>query len=221
MRHLVLLVSDGIFHPPLAGRFWLQWGLAALPGYSFRRVASLEALPEQPLPGVQALVLYFHHKRLSPHGLETLENFVRQGGGLLAIHSASASFKEEERYYAILGGRFDHHGPVQDFQVRPAPGIDEIFGRVPPFTVHDELYRHAFDPANRIHFYTEIDGQQEPVVWTRSYGRGRVCYCSLGHCSATLRITQVQRILQHGLVWACGRAPSGSPPPPPSPEPGP
>jgi hypothetical protein len=203
-----LLVSDGVVHPSLLGRFWLRRGLAAMSGYRFRRVASLEALPGLPLESFpfpfQGMVLYVHHETISPAALESLDSFVRQGGGLLAVHSASASFKQEERYFEILGGRFVEHGPVERFQVQPTTAQDEIFD-VPAFFVTDELYRHEYDPGNRIHYFTIVDGEREPVVWTRRHGHGRVCYCALGHTADTVRHPNVRQILQRGLAWACGQ----------------
>jgi len=204
MKTSVLLISDGLAHPSLLGRFWLRRGLAAMPGYHFRRVASLEALPGLKAESFRGLVLYIHHENISPAALESLEGFVRQGGGLLAIHSASASFKQEEHYFAILGGSFREHGPIEPFQVEPVTPQDEIFHGVPAFSVTDELYRHDYDPDNRVHFYTPVGEEREPVVWTRRYGQGRVCYCALGHTAATMRHPQVQRILQRGTAWTCG-----------------
>jgi type 1 glutamine amidotransferase len=203
----ILLVSDGIVHPSLLARFWLRRALAA-PGYRFRRVASLEALPRLPPGSFRAVVLYVHHNTLSPAALEHLEKFLQAGGGLLALHSASASFKEQPHYHDLLGGRFLRHGPVEEFLVQPAAPPDEVWGDLPAFSVRDELYRHEYDAANRVHFYTEVEGEREPVVWTRHHGRGRVCYCALGHTAGTLRHPRVRQILHHGLAWAvAGQAP--------------
>ena len=173
-------------------------------GYHFRRVASLEALPGLKAETFRGLVLYIHPEIISPAALESLEGFVRQGGGLLAVHSASASFKQEERYLDILGGRFREHGPIERFLVEPVAGLDEIFDSIPAFSVTDELYRHDYDADNRVHFDTAVGKEREPVVWTRRYGQGRVCYCALGHTVSSVRHPQVQRILQRGLGWACG-----------------
>jgi hypothetical protein len=107
-------------NPSLLGRFWLRRTLEAMPGYRFHRVGSLEVLPQLELKSFQAMALYIHHKTISASALESLDDFVRRGGGLLAIHSASASFKQEARYFQILGGRFVGHGPVEAFQLQPA-----------------------------------------------------------------------------------------------------
>jgi type 1 glutamine amidotransferase len=200
----VLLVSDGIVHPSLPARFWLHRALAALPGYRLRRVNSLEALLRLSPDACRAIVLYVHHAAISPAALARLDAFLARGGGLLAVHSASASFKEEPRFYEILGGRFVEHGPVEEFAVEPSLPQDEVLGEVPAFRVRDELYRHEYDAANRIHLYTAVGEEREPVVWTRAWGRGRVCYCALGHTVSVVRHPRVRQILQRGLAWACG-----------------
>lgn len=204
MERSVLLVSSGIVHPSLPARFLLRRALAAVPGYHFRRIASLEALSTQ--APVRAIVLYMHQETISSAALDRLDSFVQQGGGLLAVHAASASFSGEARYFDLLGGQFVEHGPVESFEVRPAEPQNDLFAGIPPFLVTDELYRHEYDPGNQIHFTTTVGDEREPVVWTRRHGSGRVCYCSLGHTLDAMRRPEVSQILQRGLAWACSSA---------------
>ena len=204
METQVLLVSAGLFHPSLFCRFWLRRALNALPGYRFTRASSLEALPRLSLDSFRAIVLYVHHDALSAAALDCLDAYLEQGGGLLALHSASASYKEEPRFYEILGGRFVNHGPVEEFVVQQSVPEDGIFGTIPVFSVQDELYRHEYDPANRIHFHTVVGEEREPVAWTRRRGQGRVCYCSLGHTVGAVRHPQTHQILHRGLTWVSG-----------------
>lgn len=201
----VLLISSGWVHPSWLARLSLAWTLSALPGYRFHRIASLEGLPDTVTEHYAAIVLYIHRQQISAAALERLESFVSQGGGLLAVHSASASFKDEKRFAQLLGGRFVGHGPVQNYTVQPALEQDPVFGQLPVFQVRDELYRHEWDAGNHIHFFTSAVGSDtpEPVVWTRLYETGRVCYCSLGHRSAVLRHPTVGSILTRGLIWVC------------------
>ena len=200
----VLLVSAGLFHPSLLCRFWLRRALDALPGYRFTQASSLEALPRLSLDPFRAIVLYVHNDTLSAAALDCLDDYLQRGGGLLALHSASASYKEEPRFYEILGGQFVRHGPVEEFAVQGSATEDEVFGRIPSFSVRDELYRHEYDAANRIHLHTVVDGEREPVVWTRRWSQGRVCYCSLGHTIGAVRHPQVHQILDRGLAWVSG-----------------
>jgi type 1 glutamine amidotransferase len=197
----ILLVSGGLIHPPFAGRLALERGLRSLPGCRVRRLASLEKLVDLELDEFQVLVLYYHHRVLSPAALSTFERYVRNGGGVLAVHSALASFKGSQVYFEILGGRFLRHGPVERMSLTPVPDPESPFTNLTTFTITDELYRHEYDPGNRVHFTVEVQGEREPQVWTRSYGRGRVCYFAPGHRAATLRNPQVQQVLQRGLTW--------------------
>jgi hypothetical protein len=175
--------------------------LAALPGVRLQRADSLEALPRLPPDSFQALVLYYHHETVSPAALDCLDTYVRQGGGLLAIHAATASFKQEPRYFDILGGRFVEHGPVALFPVRPVDQ-DPVFGDVPPFIVRDELYYHEMVTDVRVCMVGGTEGV--PVVWTRQHGQGRVCYCVFGHTISAVRHPQVHEVLRRGLAWAGG-----------------
>jgi type 1 glutamine amidotransferase len=198
----VLLVTDGWVHPPLRARWILHKLFAEMKGFSFGHVRSLEALP-QDLAAHSALVLYLHHKRISPQAVTALAWFVSQGGGILGLHSATASFRDEPRYHQILGGRFVGHGKVEPFRVTPVGGSD-TFSDLSSFTVRDELYDHELQPGIEPHFTAEFDGREIPVVWTHLFGRGRVCYTSPGHRAATFRNESYRQVLLRGLAWVCG-----------------
>ncbi len=202
-KRAILLVSSGWRHPSPPARFWLRRGLAARQGYRFRRVPSLEALRGLPLESFGAVVLYAHHETVSQPALLALDDYVAGGGGLLAIHAASASYMAQAQWLRILGGRFREHGPVCTFRIEPTLQDDEIFRGIPAFSVRDELYRHDYAPHGRIHFAAGVGSESEPVVWTKYWGVGRVCYCSLGHTSSSIRHPQVCEILGRGLDWVC------------------
>lgn len=194
----VLLVTDGLVHPPLVGRLALHRALRQVPGFSFRHFSSLEKLPTD-LSSCAALVLYYHHRTISAGALERLEEFVRNGGGVLAVHSATASFKETPAYFDILGGRFIGHPPVQRLELRRVR--DDVFGEVEPFTVRDELYFHELRPGVTVHFVVSHQGEEIPAVWTYRYGRGRVCYAVPGHTAASMFNGAYQRLLRRALRW--------------------
>jgi type 1 glutamine amidotransferase len=194
----VLLVTVGVFHPPLLGRRALHRALTQPNDFAFRHVSSLEGLPAD-MGAYSALVLYFHHKTISAAALARLDTFVTNGGGILAIHSATASFKHQSRYFEIIGGRFIGHGAVENFAVKQVK--DDVFGDVADFSVKDELYLHELQPGIEVHFSTEHQGQAVPVVWTYRYGQGRVCYAVPGHTVGSMQHPAVQTILRRGLKW--------------------
>ena len=194
----ILLVTDGFFHPPLPGRVTLHRFLHRMDGFSFEHIGSLEQLPAD-LEQFSAMVLHYHHKTISPSALARLEEFVGNGGGVLAIHAATASFKETLPYFDILGGRFIGHGKVEAFEVRQVK--DEIFSGIGDFVVKDELYLHEMKLDIDVHFVTSHAGQDVPVVWTYRYGKGKVCYAVPGHTSGTMHNRTYQQVLQRGLEW--------------------
>lgn len=196
MTGKILLVTDGFFHPPVLGRITLHNILRQMDGFSFNHTRSLEHLP-QDLDRFSALVLHYHHKAISPAALARLEGFVKGGGGILAIHAATASFMQAELYFEILGGRFTGHGPVEAFEVLSQKG--KIFGGIEGFSVKDELYVHELHPGIQVHFTARYAGQAHPMVWTRRYGEGKVCYACPGHTSETMSNPVYQRVLRRGL----------------------
>ncbi len=194
----VLLVTSGIFHPPILGRMALHRSLEQLEGFSFTHVSSLAKLPAD-LKSYSSLVLHYHHKTFSKLALLKMQEFVGQGGGILAIHAATASFKNTMPYFEILGGRFTGHGRVEKIEVQKIR--DEIFEGIGNFTVRDELYLHDLQPEIDVHFTARQQGKNVPVVWTCRYGQGRVCYAGPGHTTASMQNRTYQRLLQRGLVW--------------------
>ena len=199
----ILFVSDGIFHPPLPAQRSLRRIITEQKGYTVSHIRSLERLPGT-LNTFSAVVIYLHHKNISQEALSSLDDFISAGGGLLGVHSATASFKQTPHYFEILGGRFIGHGQVENFTVKPAEN-PTIFGAIPGFDVVDELYLHECQPDIEVHFTTEYEGEEVPVVWTHTYGKGRICYACPGHRTGSMKNETYQKILQRGLDWVTDR----------------
>lgn len=194
----ILLVTAGFFHPTFLGRLALHKALKQLDGFSFKHVSSLEKLPAN-LESFSALVLHYHHKTISELALTKLKTYVTRGGGILAIHAATASFKETLLYFEILGGRFIGHRKVERFKVEKLKA--GIFAGLDDFAVTDELYIHELSPDIEVHFTAKHDGQDIPVVWTYRYGQGKICYAAPGHTTESMRNKTYQHLLKRGLVW--------------------
>jgi type 1 glutamine amidotransferase len=201
MMKNILLVTSGIFHPPMSARKVLHETLAELDGFEFQHIRSMEKLPGD-IDGFSAIVIYLFHQKISKSALDSLDNFVSSGGGVLGIHTATAAYKNDLHYFEILGGQFIGHGPIAPFEVKPVPE-SEIFAGIPSITVKDELYVHELQPEITPHFTATHEGQEVPIVWTYHYGQGRVCYAVPGHRTETMRDEVYQRVLKRGLVWVC------------------
>lgn len=204
----VLLVSAGWVHPSYRARALLRGALAELAGYAFDEVSTLAQAVRRPLSAYDALVLYYHHRNvpLAAADLDAFRAFVHGGGGVVAVHSATASYKPTPGYCQILGGCFAGHGPVTRLEISPARDDDPVFGGIPAFTVKDELYLHTLQPDIQVHFHAQHEARRVPVVWTRTVGNGRVCYICPGHRAASMRHPSVRAILHRGLRWVSGLA---------------
>jgi uncharacterized protein len=199
MDKKIAVISAGIVHPNLMCRFKLKQLLKNRQKSQVTFSAELSSLDSLSRNDTSVVILYFQKKQISEDLLDALEQFVFNGGGLLALHSASASFKQNKRYFNLIGGRFIHHGKIDSFQVDAQPG--EIYKNIPGFTIKDELYLHEVQKDVTVHFSTDVNNKAEPVVWTRELGKGKTAYCSLGHGSSVLKHPQVQSIIYQSLDW--------------------
>lgn len=202
VKKRVLVISDGIVHPSIAARWNFKRFLSTIDGLECVCSRSIESLRTLSDGAFGALAVYLHRRAISGEALRALEDFVRGGGGFLAVHSASASFKTHDRWFEVLGGRFIGHGKIEPFTLRRMR--DGIFSGIENYTVHDELYLHEYDDSNTVHFITDTAKGPEPQVWTRAYGKGRVCYYAPGHRAATMTHAGTVKVLARGFRWVCG-----------------
>ena len=197
----ILLVTDGWVHPSIMARFWLSYILTG-PGYRYQHVRSLEGTIGLDLQPFQAMVLFFYHKTISDDALGVFRQFVENGGGVLGIHSVTASFIDNDEFTCLIGGKFTSHGPIETFEVLPTTD-SRIFPGIKPFFVRDELYLHDVQADINIHFLTTRNSEMVPVGWTRKHGKGRLCYLSPGHKASTFRIRPYKKAIMLALEWVC------------------
>lgn len=201
-NHLnILEISAGLIHPSLPARMILHRILDLLPAANITRSSSIEAARQLSLNRFHSVVIYLHRKKISASALRALDRFVAEGGGLLAIHSATASFKTSDEYFDLLGGRFVGHDPVMEFEIIPRNLPESPFSTGSPFTVRDELYIHEIKNDITVHHHSVFKGNEEPVVWTRRHHQGRVCYLEPGHCASSLKHPEMVKLVKEGLAW--------------------
>lgn len=201
MKKRVLVISSGLVHPSIKARGCLKTALRGNGEFDFDFKTGIEKLEKLAGGDYSSVIIYLHRKNMSIQAFEALKDFVSAGGGLIGLHSATASFKDNEEYFNILGGKFVSHEEVIEFSVKPEHGTDEIFSGIEEFRVRDELYIHDFRGNIDVHFYTEKNGEKVPVVWTKIYGKGRVCYIEPGHLAASIQNTGVKLLLDKALRW--------------------
>jgi type 1 glutamine amidotransferase len=164
-------------------------------------VARVSTLPEGEFAGV---MIYTQNDTFSPPQVEALTQFVRGGGGLVGVHSATATNKTDDAYARLLGSRFAGHGPVLDFEVTVSDPDHPIARGMRNFRIRDELYMSkAFDQ-----FRTFLTGSwkdtMQPLGYTKSEGNGRVAYLANGHDTVAMSSREFQQLLVRAVRWACG-----------------
>jgi hypothetical protein len=142
---------------------------------------------------------------------EGLRGAVRAGVGLGGVHGGmGAAFRGDLDYEWMVGGHFAGHPHVGDYTVRVTEPADVIMQGVPAeFGYNSEQYYMMMDPAVRVLAVTDYTHEGRtcamPVVWTKTWGRGRVFYSSLGHDPAEFdRHPHVMEMSLRGILWAAG-----------------
>ena len=201
MNKKILVISSGVVHPNRVCQFNLKKQLKKNETYLYTFTSDLGRLKDLSKEKISAVILYFQKKTITDPLLDSLESFVFNGGGLLALHAASASFKQNKRYFNLLGGKFIRYDKISEFKVNPLKQQKGIYSGIPGFSITDKLYIHEYLKDVTVQFTAKIGKKSEPVVWTRELGKGKIVYCSLGHRAAVWKHPQVISILNTSLDW--------------------
>lgn len=129
-----------------------------------------------------------------------LAEWVRGGGGLLALHSATTIRDSNTELKQLFGGRFLHHPPRYPITVYPLATEHPITDGVGSFTVFDELYTQEYGDVD-VHMITVDRGTAYPMTWTREVDDGRVAHISPGHDATVWTNAAYRRLLRQTVGW--------------------
>lgn len=145
---------------------------------------------------------------------DALQQFVRSGGGIVAIHAAADSHYHWPWYARLIGGRFARHpeGTLKGHVTVVAPTDPAVEGLPRSVERTDEWYYFDdYDPVSKVlvtldpSSIGERDINPNPIAWTRQINEGRVFYTAMGH---TIESYSQPFFLQHvanGLDWVLRR----------------
>ena len=142
---------------------------------------------------------------VDPEVREGLTRFVREGGGLMGNHGVSHASMDWPEFGEMIGVKWGvHREPTEQATIRiddPKHPMTAMFAGK-EFTYQDEFFRFPIGPYSRdkLRVLLSIDvektdmnqgrpcakpcvrpDQDYAVSWIRSYGKGRVFFCILGH----------------------------------------
>jgi type 1 glutamine amidotransferase len=153
---------------------------------------------------------------------DAFKQFIQGGGGFVGIHSASGSERQWPYYWAVLGGKFKRHPPLQKFTI-------EVLDRTHPATAHlgaawqweDEFYYlDHLNPRMHVLLAGELTGLKDPgkatypgqtfgdlfpLSWCQEFDGGREFYTALGHKIQYYSDPKFQRHVLGGILWVMGK----------------
>ena len=152
------------------------------------------------------------------------EKYVRDGGGFVSYHAADNAFPDWPAYNEMIGvggwgGRKNaegkpcgHHGDRLPFQVTMRDDGSPLAHGLPAVWMHapDELYDTLCGPAKNMDVVATAHsdpankgtGNNEPMLMTLHYGRGRVFHTTLGHDVAAMQSVDFIATFARGAEWA-------------------
>ncbi|CAA9962152.1 Secreted glycosyl hydrolase [Pyrenophora teres f. maculata] len=153
---------------------------------------------------------------LTPDQLSAFRDWVRAGGGVVAIHGAAAGMPEEKWYTDMIGASFDMHPEPEPGTVVPDEDAQKHYimsccGRREGWT--DEWYNfHTHPRENRnltvllrgdpSTFKGGKHGDDHPLVWCQEFEGGRVFFTALGHFNDAYEDEWFVGQVERGLMWA-------------------
>lgn len=166
---------------------------------------TLDRFKDGPLDSIDLIVPVWTMGTITQEQLNPMLNAVRNGTGIAGCHGGMGdAFRNETEYQYMVGGQWVAH-PGNDgvtYEVNMVDSDDPLTSGIGDFTVVSEQYYMHVDPAIKVHATTNFGDVVMPVVWTKTYGEGRVYYCSLGHQANIVSMPQTLELMRRGMLWA-------------------
>ena len=149
------------------------------------------------------------------------QRYIRGGGGLVGIHSASGSERAWPYFWAVMGGKFKRHPPLQPFTIQVLDPKHPAAAHLgPTWKWSDEFYfldhlnpgAHVIlagdlttlkDPK-RVEYPGTTFGDLFPLAWCQEYDGGRQFYSALGHKIEYYSDPNFQKHILGGILWVLG-----------------
>jgi type 1 glutamine amidotransferase len=152
---------------------------------------------------------------------DAFQAYVRAGGGVAGIHSASGSERKWPWFWSVIGGKFLRHPKLQKFTIRVSNQDHPATKDMPPsFEWEDECYytEHmnpalkpllVTDPARledprKAEYPGDRFGDALPLAWYMNVEGGRQFYTALGHKKEHYSIPMFRSHLLGGILWVMG-----------------
>ncbi len=153
----------------------------------------------------QVIVFYSNNPGWNTARAKELDAFLGRGGGLVYLHWAVEGHQEVEALAQRIGlawrdgfSKF-RHGPL-DLKLHPHP----LAAGLGALKLVDESYWQLIGDAKDIQLVASgmEEGDERPLIWTRSAGEGRIFVSIPGHFTWTFDDPLFRLLLLRGICWA-------------------
>lgn len=199
----ILFLGDDGHHQPMERAQQIIPFLASR-GIYVHYTERQEDLNVENLNQFDTVIFYGNRTGLTGAQESALYQYLNEGGGLVAIHSASAMFPESDAYINLIGGAFKAHG-TDTVSVEHEATDHPIVSGLPELVSWDETYVHMKHNPDKEVLSVRVEGEhEEPWTWIRNQGNGRVFYTAWGHDERTWSKIAFKQIIEQGLRWTVG-----------------
>ena len=186
-------------------------------GFDVTTADTLDAFARTDLSSLALIVPVWTMGHITGEQLRPVLEAIKSGVGIAGCHGGMCdAFRDATEWQFMTGGQWVAHpgndGVRHTIHITPAGKSHCITEGIPDFEVASEQYYMHVDPAVKVLATTRFpvaDGPHVtngpvdmPVVWTKTYGKGKVFYDSLGHTAAIVKSEPNLTIMRRGFAWA-------------------
>jgi len=166
------------------------------------------------LLGVDVVVQYDMMQPISEAARSKLRGYLENGGGLVVLHHALASYQDWDWWAKeVVGARYNlGEGPSastyeHDVELHTVTvGEHPLVRGVPPMRIVDETYKNMwFSPGINVLIQTDHPTSDGPLAWISPYEKARVAVIQLGHGPEAHNHEHFQRLVHNAILWTSGR----------------
>lgn len=173
-------------------------------------------LDEGKLINLNLIVPVWSMGEIKNEQLQPVLKAVASGVGIAGCHGGMCdSFRNSVEWQFMTGSQWVAH-PGNDgieYEVNIVnSNPSNIIHNIQDFKVRSEKYYLHIDPAINVLATTTFQVNEElystnvnitmPVLYTKTWGKGKVFYNSLGHNAEIFHIPEVRELMRRGFLWA-------------------
>jgi uncharacterized protein len=149
---------------------------------------------------------------------DAFRGFLRRGGGLVGIHSATGSERAWPYFWSVMGGKFIRHPKLQKFTVKVHDTKHPITAGLPAtFKWEDECYLFSnMNPDVKVLLSADPSELEDPkkdsepgqmrdgrypLAWYHTIDGARVFYTGLGHKKEHYTEPLLRGQIANGILW--------------------